>query len=148
MKRFEFSMNKLLNLKKQMLNKEKNELAGLRKQQQAIINEKTAMEKKRLFKSTELQKCVTEGASPQHIANHNYYIECLKGQIEENEVKIKLFQERIDNQLNVILELNKEIESLEKLKEKQFEDYNKGEQKRQEQFIEEFVSYQDFNVNK
>ncbi len=148
MKRFEFSMSKLLNIKKQMLNKEKNELAGLRKQQQAIMNEKSAMEKKQSVKTDEMQSCMTKGASPQHIANHKYYIQCLSEQIKESDKRIHIFEERIANQLGIIVALNKEIESLEKLREKQFEEYKKGELKRNELFIEEFVSYKDFTVTK
>ncbi|MFA5658062.1 MAG: flagellar FliJ family protein [Oscillospiraceae bacterium] len=148
MKRFEFSMSKLLSIKKQMLNKEKNELAGLKKQQQTVVNEKAAMKKKLTVRTEEMQENICKGVSPQHIANHKYYIQCLGEQIKETQKKIDAFEERIRFQLTVIVELNKEIDSLEKLRDRQMDEYKKGEQKRNELFIEEFVSHKDYTAMK
>ena len=41
MKRFEFSLNKLMGYKKQVLDREKNDLAHLRRQQQQMLDEKS-----------------------------------------------------------------------------------------------------------
>ena len=46
MKRFEFSLNKLKGYKQQVLDREKNSLAHLRRQQQQYIDDKYALEQK------------------------------------------------------------------------------------------------------
>ena len=46
MKRFEFSLNKLMGYKQQVLDREKNNLAHLRRQQQQYMDEKRALEEK------------------------------------------------------------------------------------------------------
>ena len=51
-------------------------------------------------------------------------------------------QEEINKQLGVVVEATKDVRTLEKLEEKQLEDYKAAANKENEQFIEEFVSGQ------
>ena len=54
--------------------------------------------------------------------------------------QIQLEEEKIKFQTKVVVEANKDVSSLEKLEDKQREEYNFKVAKAEEQFIEEYVS--------
>jgi len=144
MKRFEFSLKKLLGFRQQVLKKEKNDLANLRKQQHIIIEEKLSITEKKKQRNCELIAQINKGINPQHMAFHKNYIESLNDQIWDCLGQIELLDIKIQKQLELIIEITKEIDSLEKLESRQREEYNKIEQKQNELFIEEFVSHKSF----
>lgn len=145
MKRFEFSLKKLLGYKQQVLKKEKNDLANLRKYHQLLLDEKHGVTELKNQKNIQFVAKMNKGLLPQHIACHKNYIECLNDQIKSISIKIEQSENAIQCQLELIIEITKEIDSLEKLEKRQLDEYNKTEQKAQEIFIEEFVSHQSFH---
>ncbi len=140
MKRFEFSLNKLLNYKDQVLKKEKNDLANLRKQQQQAIDEKHEMIGKLKHSNEDFVIKSNFGMTPQHIALAKSYMNSLSEQIRSLERIIVILEGQIEKQLGVVIEATKEVSSLEKLQEKQLEEYKKEFQKAEETFIGEYVS--------
>lgn len=144
MKRFEFSLKKLSEYKEQVLRKEKNTLGDLRKQHQLLVDEKEALIFKKSERCNQLNSQINKGLSPQHIALHKNYIDSLNEKILNLSLKIKNLEKNIQRQLEVIIEITKEIDTLEKLEEKQLSEYKKADQKQQELFIEEFVSHKSF----
>jgi flagellar FliJ protein len=144
MKKFEFSLKKLLNYKEQLLKKEKNILADLRKQLLLLNEEKNDLIRQRRIKNEELNKKILKGLSPQHIALHKSYIDSITEKIANINLNIANLENRIQQQLEVVVEITKEIDSYEKLEQKQFEEYKKVETKQNELFIEEFVSHKSF----
>ena len=137
MKRFEFSLNKLKGYKQQVLDREKNDLAHLRRQQH--IDEKNALEEK-LRKSNE-EFCVksAQGMSILQVTTFKGYHHSLSQQIKELEASIEKMEVRVQKQLGVVIEATKEVSSLDKLEEKQLEEYNFKVAKADEQFIAEYV---------
>lgn len=144
MKKFEFSLKKLQNYKEQLLKKEKNILADLRKQLLLLNEEKNDLIRQRRVKNEELNKKILKGLSPQHIALHKSYIDSITEKIANINLNIANLENRIQQQLEVVVEITKEIDSYEKLEQKQFEEYKKVETKQNELFIEEFVSHKSF----
>lgn len=144
MKKFEFSLKKLQNYKEQLLKKEKNILADLRKQLLLLNEEKNDLIRQRRIKNEELNKRILKGLSPQHIALHKSYIDSITEKIANINLNIANLENRIQQQLEVVVEITKEIDSYEKLEQKQFEEYKKVETKQNELFIEEFVSHKSF----
>ena len=140
MKRFQFTLSKLLSFKEQVLKREKNDLANLRLQQQQAIDEKNRL----ILRVQELSAAytlrVSEGMTPQRIVLEKAYINQLLEQIRMLEKSIVFLGERIEKQLGVVVEATKEVSSLEKLQEKQLEAYTKAVQKEEEIFISEYVS--------
>ena len=67
---------------------------------------------------------------------HNALID----QIRLKEKEIAEFDKEIEKQLGVVVQISKDVNSLEKLRDKQLEEYNFKVQKSEEQFIEEYVS--------
>ena len=133
-----------MNYKEQVLKKEKNDLANLRKQQQQALEEKEELIAK--LKHSNDQFCINanKGMSPQHIVLAKGYINSLSEKIREKEQHIISLEIYIEKQLGVVVEATKEVSSLEKLQEKQLEEYKKEVQKSEETFISEFVSNSQF----
>lgn len=140
MKKFEFSLNKLKGYKQQVLDREKNDLAHLRKQQQQYMDEKNALEYKLRASNSEFVERSAAGMSVLQVTMFKGYHKSLSEQIRELEESIARMEEKVQDQLNVVIEATKEVSSLEKLEEKQLEEYNFKAAKADEQFIAEYVT--------
>ena len=144
MKRFQFSLQKLLNYKEQVLQREKNDLAGLRRQLQQALDEKDRLWILVNQANGDFTVRSSRGMTPPQIVLAKAYINQLLEQIRLLEGNIRFLGERIEKQLGVVIEATKEVSSLEKLQEKQLEDYTKAFQKEEELFISEYVSNSTF----
>lgn len=139
MKRFEFSLNKLMGYKKQVLDREKNNLAHLRVQQQKMQEEKQELEAKLKRSADEFRDLSGKGITVMQITMFKGYHQSLRMQIKELENSIEEMEKKVQKQLGVVVDATKEVSSLEKLEEKQFEDYKFKVAKAEEQFIAEYV---------
>ncbi len=139
MKRFEFSLNKLMGYKKQVLDREKNDLAHLRRQQQQMLDEKSELEARLTSSNNEFCQKSGVGMTVLQITMFKSYHQSLSQQIKELEASIEKMEEKVQKQLGVVIEATKEVSSLEKLEEKQLEEYNFMVAKQEEQFISEYV---------
>lgn len=144
MKKFVFSLSKLQDYKEQVLRKEKNDLATLRRQQQAVIDEQEQLRLKYHRAKTDFSAAALQGMTQQELMASKRYINLLSDDIRATEERIAELEAGIEQQLGVVVEATKEVSSLDKLKERQLEDYKKLEQKQQETFIEEFVANSSF----
>lgn len=140
MKRFEFSLNKLMGYKQQVLDREKNDLAHLRRQQQQYMDEKAALEEKLRSSNREFCARSAQGMTVMQISVFKGYHQSLSGQIKELEASIEKMETKVQKQLSVVIEATKEVSSLEKLEGKQLEEYNFKAAKAEEQFIAEYVT--------
>lgn len=147
MKKFQFTLNKLLIFKEQILKKEKNELASLRAQQQAAVNERDKLEAEMHLRNSEFIQKTAAGMSAQEMISEKGYLSYLVNQIRIYENTIIALGAKIDKQLSNVIEANKEVSSLEKLEEKQYEQYKKDVQKSEELFIDEYVTNSSFYKN-
>ena len=139
MKRFEFSLNKLMGYKKQVLDREKNNLAHLRMQQQQMQEEKMQLEVKLRRSADEFRELSGKGITVMQITMFKSYHQSLRMQIKELENSIEEMEKKVQRQLSVVIDATKEVSSLEKLEEKQLEEYKFKVQKAEEQFISEYV---------
>lgn len=139
MKRFKFSLDKLKGYKEQILDKEKNDLAQLRSQQQSLVDEKHRVEETLRLSSEEFRQKSLSGMTVPQISLFKSYHQSLSQQIKELEASIEKMEVKVQKQLNVVIEATKEVSSLEKLEEKQLEAYNFQAAKAEEQFIAEYV---------
>ena len=146
MKRFEFSLNKLKGYKEQVLDREKNSLAHLRRQQQQYIDEKNALEYKLRMSNKEFVEKSAAGMTVLQVTTFKGYHQSLSAQIRELEASIAKMEEKVQRQLSVVIEATKEVSSLEKLEDKQLEEYNFKVAKAEEQFIAEYVTNSTYRV--
>lgn len=140
MKKFNFSLQKILEVKEQILENLKIELGSLNVE---LVDIDSAI--KNLNKQfTDIDKKFVEKSSVAisvaEMAYSKMYMSSILKQIENKEEKKAHVQNRIEAKRAEIINMNKEISSFEKLREKELEKYNKIIMKSEEIFIEEFVS--------
>ncbi len=140
MKKFQFTLQKLMDFREQELDRQKNTLSALRGEL-VKIEEATAELRRKVFsESQELERICAEGAQAYEISMRKRYIVTLQQEIHQKEAQAVQKRVEIEAQLGVVVEATKDVKTLEKLEEKQLEEYKALETKENEQFIEEFVS--------
>ena len=144
MKKFQFSLDTLKGFKGQVLEREKNALAHLRRQQQQLEDEKNDTIIKLQKSSEEFTKKTSEGINILQIQVMKGYQQSLKDQIDALAEEINRMENRVQNQLRIVIEATKEVSSLEKLEDKQYEEYNFKVAKAEEQFVSEYVLHSSY----
>ena len=142
MKRFEFSLQKLKDFREQELDRQKNILSVLQMDLKRIEESREILIEKVDEQSEQLERVCRMGSLASDIAMRKRYIVTLQQEIHLREQQAALKQQEIEKQLGVVVEATKDVRTLEKLEEKQLEEYNAQVGKENEQFIEEFVSGQ------
>lgn len=141
-------MQSLKKYNDQMLDSEKSVLGRLRAElaeMQAELDAKNAEYELSIDKLNEL---VRGGTTAMRLSLHKKYVSSLQQDIYR--IKGRMAQERdeVEQQLQRVIDATKEVSKLEKLEEKQLEEYRYAAQKEQEQIIEEFVSNGSSNGSK
>lgn len=131
-----------MDFRQQELDKQKNVLGALQAELRKIDEDTESLRGKLERQSAELVRVCAEGAQAYDIAFRKRYIVTLQQDIHMKEYQALQKRAEIDKQLNVVVEATKDVKTLEKLKEKQREEYNLKAGKENERFIEEFVSGQ------
>ena len=142
MKKFEFTLQKLKDFREQELDRQKNTLSLLRADLRRLEEARELLIEKVAVESEQLERVCTIGSSASEIAMRKRYIVTLQQEIHLKEQLAAQKQAEIEKQLGVVVEATKDVRTLEKLEEKQLEEYNEKAGKENEQFIEEFVSGQ------
>ena len=142
MKKFTFTLQKLKDFRGQELDRQKNTLAVLQGDLKRIEETQAELLEKVEIQSRELEQVCSRGAAAYDIAVRKRYIVTLQQEIHLKEQQAVLKQQEIEKQLSVVVEATKDVKTLEKLEEKQLEEYKHYAGKENEQFIEEFVSGQ------
>ncbi len=142
MKRFQFTLQKLMDFRQQELDRQKNSLSVLQADLQRMHQEKEELIRQVEQSSEELDVVCRQGAQAYEISVRKRYIVSLQQEIHAHEFSISMKQEEVNKQLGVVVEATKDVRTLEKLEEKQLEEYKAAATKENEQFIEEFVSGQ------
>ncbi len=140
MKKFNFTLQSLKRYNDQVLSGEKSVLGRLRAElaeQQALLDEKTAEYEQSIIK---LNALVSEGTTAMRLSLHKKYVSSLQQDIYRIKAQMAQKREEIEIQLEKVVEATKEVSKLEKLEEKQLEEYRYAAQKEEELRIEEFVS--------
>ena len=142
MRKFQFTLQKLMDFRQQELDRQKNTLSALQSDLQRIYAEKEQLIRQVEQFSFELDEICRQGAQAFEISVRKRYIVTLQQEIHAHDASAALKQQEINKQLGVVVEATKDVRTLEKLEEKQLEEYKAAATKENEQFIEEFVSGQ------
>ncbi len=140
MKKFQFTLQKLKDFREQELDRQKNALALLQADLKRIEDARELLIEKVAEQSEQLERVCMLGSTASDISMRKRYIVTLQQEIHVKEQLAEEKKHEIENQLEVVVEATKEVRTLEKLEEKQLEEYNAAAGKENEQFIEEFVS--------
>lgn len=148
MKKFNFTLQSLKKYNDQMLDSEKSVLGRLRAElaeMQAELDAKTAEYELSIDKLNEL---VRGGTTAMRLSLHKKYVSSLQQDIYRIKGRMAQKRDEVEQQLQRVIDATKEVSKLEKLEEKQLEEYRYAAQKEQEQIIEEFVSNGSSNGSK
>ena len=140
MKKFSFSLEKVLGIKNQFYDVKMNELAVLNQELREIENSIEKNKQEFLKYNEEINEIMKNGTSSSQIETYKAYFKALnikEKQLYSNKADA---EKRIEDKQQEIIALKSEISGLERLKEKQLAEYNKALQKQQEQQIEEFIN--------
>lgn len=147
MKRFHFSLQKLKDFREQELDRQKNTLSALQAELRQLDEDTEQLRRKVEEHSAQLEQVCRSGALAQDISMRKRYIVTLQQEIHMKERQAEVKQQEIEMQLGVVVEATKDVKTLEKLEEKQLDEYNFKAGKENEQFIEEFVSGQTARIS-
>lgn len=148
MKKFNFTLQSPKKYNDQMLDSEKSVLGRLRAElaeMQAELDAKTAEYELSIDKLNEL---VRGGTTAMRLSLHKKYVSSLQQDIYRIKGRMAQKRDEVEQQLQRVIDATKEVSKLEKLEEKQLEEYRYAAQKEQEQIIEEFVSNGSSNGSK
>ena len=140
MRKFQFSLETVLEYKQQVLESLQAEhaaiLARIRRQEERIER----MEADYRALSSEFNQRKAEGITVLEAMKYEQYLRSSERQLEEAYEHLRSLYQQEEKKRNEVVEAKKETSSIEKLKEKKLESYNKAVQKSEEAQIEEFVT--------
>lgn len=143
MKKFFFSLDTVLEYKERVLENLKGEHARILIKVRECESEIQRLEEERYSCGKELDARRYRGMSINEIRTYENYLEALRLKIRRKQEELIKLQEEEEKKKEEVVEAKKETSSIEKLRERKLEEYNRQVQKEEEQFIEEFVSTRD-----
>ena len=139
MKKFKFSLDKLKSFKEQIKKREENTLASLRAEQLDKLHEKEELLKELDRRNAEFVRKSAVGMTAMEMVTEKGFISYILDSIKAKDKEISVLSAKINKQLIVVTEASREVQTLEKLEEKQFDEYKFKERKADEAFIDEYV---------
>lgn len=140
MKKFSFSLDNVLSYKNQVLDNLMNEhaaiLAEIRRQEELILS----LQQQYVDCGETLRQEQRQGITVMKIYTYENYLDVLSYRVKKEQDVLALLKKQEGIKRHQVVEAKKESASIEKLKEKKIDRYNKEVQKEEEQLIEEFVS--------
>ncbi len=149
MKPFRFSLERMRTYKNQLLDREKSTLKVLQQRQNEIEDRLERMIHFREQKSQELIVKQQKGITVQEMDIYRLYIENARLQIKQLEIDQRIAAVETERQLKMVVRASQEVSGLDKLEEKQLQEYQQKTAKEQEQIISELLiggSFQKTNL--
>lgn len=139
MKKFQFTMRKILDLKNNILETEKNRLAQLKEAQRRIEREIEALEGAMHDISLEMLAAQSEGVTIAELIAYNARRANIRMQLEELALRLADAKKSVDRQTQIVVEASREVSKFEKVEERQYELYREVEKKAESARVEELV---------
>ncbi|MCI8492904.1 hypothetical protein D3Z39_00955 [Anaerotruncus colihominis] len=140
MKKFKFTLSRMLDYKDQLLDEEKNKLALLRQKKQEIDDHiESLLRELDKLSETMLQE-QERGITAFQLLSYESQRTNIRRQIEQLKKEQALAKLEVKRQVQVVVQATQEVSKLDKLQDKQLEEYKKMVMKAEELEIEEFVS--------
>lgn len=141
MKKFTFTLQTLYGLKQSLERQERNELGRLTARLNELEAGETALLARRAQAGQEFAARIAQGMTAADTTVHTSYQRALREQIAEQRAKIRQAREDVDGCRARLLEAMREVHMLEKLRERQYEQYLKDLQAEESAAINDFVSF-------
>lgn len=123
MKRFAFTLQRMLGFKQTMYEKERNALAQMRAERLVVEQRRDATLRQMLQADAEFRQKATVGVTRDEIDKMSYLKASGERLVEDLQDIMARMDVEIEKQLQIVIALDKEVQSLEKLRERQWEEY-------------------------
>lgn len=140
MKKFSFSLEKVLSYKETVLEKEKGELAKLNGQRRELVQQQQYLEEALALESSAFQIKMAKGINVSELQRFQFIKSNAESQIKQLKEQIILKDRQIERQRNVVIEADRDVSKFSKLKEKQVEEYKYLDAKEQKDMVLETLS--------
>jgi len=140
MKKFAFTLDRLRNYRERLLDEEKNKLGQLRMIQIQIEERIAQLEQAFTVLAGELLAEQQAGLPAYKLKSYDIKMTSVRNQLKQLARDLVQATEAVDVQMGVVVLASQEVSKLDKLEEKQREDYNMEVRKAEANEIEEFVS--------
>lgn len=141
MKKFVFSLEKVLGYKQQLLGMLKNELSALQARRLELIGQIGQANREFDYTNQLLIVKMKEGMSRREIASYKGFLAEVNRRIVSLTESLSALEQEIAAKQQEVVNMNSDISGLEHVKDHQLAAYRSEAQKEQEAFIEEFVSH-------
>ena len=145
MKRFVFTLYRMLRFKQTMYERERSVLAKLRADRLAVERRRDATVRQMMAADAEYRRKAAVGMAVGEIAKFSYLRENAEKLVEELETTMADMDVEIEKQLQIVMELDREVQVLEKLRDKQWEEYQAESRREESVRILEMVSRRFFD---
>lgn len=141
MKKFVFSLQRMLGFKRTVYEKERGTLAHMRAARAALHQRRDAAERQMLAKDAEFRaKAAAGGVRIGEVRSASFHRENADKLLKQMDRELAEMDVAIERQLQVVVELNKEVKSLEKLREAQWNEWQAAEASEERERILELVA--------
>ena len=140
MKKFEFSLRHMRDYRERLLDEEKGTLQRRKAERDQIENDIARLEGDFAALSRKMQETAEKGTTVIELRKLSAQMDNVRLQIQDLEKALVKAEQRVEKQMDVVVEANKEVTKLDKLEEKQREEYRHQVSKAEEDRIDEFVS--------
>ena len=139
MKKFDFSLDKVLDYKNQVTDSRQGEYVEAKKAVDQKEREIEQLKDQYSLCSAELIEKQCEGTDVRTIFSYNNYLSILGHQIQEAERILAVLQRECEIKRQRLLEAKKESMTIVRLKEHKYDEYSREARKESEKEMEEFV---------
>lgn len=140
MKKFEFSLGHVLDYRERLLDEEKGTLQRIKAERDEIADNIRRLEKGFAEASLKMVKAQTEGTTILEIQKINAQLENIRLQLDQQRKELQKAEVKVDHQMKVVIAANQEVSKLDKLQERQLEEYRHEVNKAEEDRVDEFVA--------
>lgn len=140
MKKFEFSLGHVLDYRERLLDEEKGTLQRLKAERDEIEENIRRLEHGLAQISLKMIKAQTEGTTIIEIKKLAAQQENVQLQLNQQRAELQRAELKVDHQMKAVIAANQEVSKLDKLQERQLEEYKHEVNKAEEDRVDEFVA--------
>ena len=140
MKKFQFSLDHVRDYRDRLLDEETGKLQRLRAEQTRIEQLIAQLEADFAQVSKAMRDAQAEGITALEQRGFSLQLESIRMQTHELTDLLKGVQDQAEQQTQIVVAANQEVSKLDKLKDRQYEDWQTSVRKAEEERIEELVS--------
>lgn len=140
MKKFQFSLSRMLNYKEQVETAEKNKLAHCNLMKNQIDEHISTLNKEIRDLADTITKSTKSGLVGWELRRLTFQLDNNRQYLKQLLQELVAAEKAVEAQLNVVLGITQEVEGLKKLKERQYEEFLYEENKAEQLIVSEFVT--------